>query len=59
MHDFVLCPEDTNVFHRHENIHMMCKIVSVELDKLHTWFALYKLASNTSQTNFMIFSNHK
>ena len=51
--------DDTNVFYKHENIDMMCKIVSVELDKLSTWFALNKLALNISKTNFMIFSNHK
>ena len=34
---------------------MMCKIVSVELDKLSTWLALNKLALNISKTNFMIF----
>ena len=38
---------------------MMCKIVSVELDKLSTWFALDKLALNISKTNLMIFSHHK
>ena len=46
-------------FYKHENIDMMCKIVSVELHKLSTWFALNKLALNISKTNFMIFSNHK
>ena len=35
---------------------MMCKIHSVELDKLST---LNKLALNISKTNLMIFSNHK
>ena len=38
---------------------MMCKIVSVELDKLSTWFALNKLALNISKTNSMMYSNHK
>ena len=42
--DFILYADDTNVFYKHENIDMMCKIVSVELDKLSTWFALNKLA---------------
>ena len=36
MLDFILYADDTNVFHKHENIDMMCKIVSVELDKLST-----------------------
>ena len=48
-----------NVFYQHENIDMMCKTVSVELDKLSTWFALNKFALNISKTNFMIFSYHK
>ena len=56
---FILYADDTNVFYKHENIDMMCKIVSVELDKLSTWFALNKLALNIAKTNFMIFSNHK
>ena len=46
-------------FYKHGNIGMMCKIFSVELDKLSTWFALYKLALNISKTNFMIFSYRK
>ena len=58
MLDFILYADDTNVFYRHENIYMMCKIVIVELDKLST-FALNKLALNIYRTNFMIFSNHK
>ena len=53
--DFILYADDTNVFYKHENIDMMCKIVSVEIDKLSTWFALNKLALNISKTNFMIF----
>ena len=31
---------------------MMCKIVSVELDELSTWFALVKLALNISKPNY-------
>ena len=56
MLDFISYADDTNVFYRHENIDMMCKIISVELG---TWFALNKLALNIPKTNFMIFSNHK
>ena len=33
---FILYVDDTNVFHKHENIDMMGKIVSVELEKLST-----------------------
>ena len=56
MLDFILYADDTNVFYIHENIDMMCKIVSVELG---TWFALCKLAFNISNTNCMICSNCK
>ena len=55
MLDFILFSDDTNDFHKNENIDMMCKIVSVELDKLTIWFALSKLALNISKTNYMIF----
>ena len=59
MLDFILCADDTNVSYEHENIDVMCKIVSFEFDKLSTWFDLNKLALNISNTNSMIFSNHK
>ena len=36
MLDFILYDDDTNIFDEHENIDVMCKIVSVELDKLST-----------------------
>ena len=42
-------------FYKHE----MCKVVSVELDKLSIWFALNKFALNISKKNLMIFTNHK
>ena len=38
---------------------MMCKIISVELDKLSTWCALDKIALYVSKTNFMTFLNCK
>ena len=44
MLDFIPYADDINVFHKHENIYMMWKIVSIELDKLCTWFALNELA---------------
>ena len=55
---FILYADDTNVFCKHENIDVMCKIVSVGLDKLSTWFALNKLALNICETNFS-FLNRK
>ena len=36
MPDFILYADYTNDFNKHENIYSMCKIVSVELDKLCT-----------------------
>ena len=59
MIDFILYVNDTNIFYKHENIDMMCKIVGFELDKLSIWFALKKLSFSIYKTNFMIYSNHK
>ena len=42
MLDFILYADNTNIFYKHENFDMMCKIVSVEFDKLCTWFVLRK-----------------
>ena len=49
-----LYAHDKNIFYKHQNIDMMCKIVSVELDKLSKWFALTKLSLNISTSNFII-----
>ena len=38
---------------------MICKILSVELDKLSTWIALYQSALDIFNTNFMTFYNYK
>ena len=38
---FILYADDTNIFHKHENFGMMCKIFSVEFDKLCTWFVFF------------------
>ena len=59
MLDFILHADDTNIFYKHENIYMMWKIVSVEFDKLSTWFSLNKLALNIYKANFMISYNSK
>ena len=59
MLDLILYADETNAFYEHENIDMMCNIVSVKLDKLCTWLTLNKLALNIYKTNSMIFSNHK
>ena len=46
MFDFILYGDGTNVSYKHENIDMVCKVVSVELDKLSAWLALNKFALN-------------
>ena len=40
--DFILYADHKNIFYKHVNIDM-CKIVSVELDRLSTWLAINKL----------------
>ena len=35
------------------------KTLSIELDKLNSWFAVSKLSLNISKINYMIFGNNK
>ena len=46
---YILYADGTNIFCQYENINVMCKIVSVELDKLCSWLALNKSSLNTSK----------
>ena len=46
--DFMLYVDDRNIFHKYNFFYIMYKIVSAELHKLSTWFALYKLSLNIS-----------
>ena len=54
--NFILFPDDTNLFCTGNNIHIVCKTVTCELDKLNCWFPINKLSLNLSKTNFMIFT---
>ena len=56
---FIIYADDKNIFHKHGNIDMIYRIVSVKLHKLGTWLALNKLALNIFKTNCMIFSSRK
>ena len=53
----ILFVDDTNLFYSGKNIMELCSVVSIELDKLCTWFQVNKLSLNTSKTNFMVFTN--
>ena len=53
----ILFADDTNLFYSGKDIKELCSVVSIELDKLCTWFQVNKLSLNTSKTNFMVFTN--
>ena len=53
----ILFTDDTNLFYSGKDIDELCSVVSIELDKLCIWFQVNKLSLNTSETNFMIFTN--
>ena len=46
-----------HLFYSGKDIKELCSVVSIELDKLCTWFQVNKLSLNTSKTNFMVFTN--
>jgi len=57
---FVLFADDTNIFYSHENIEILCNVISQELNRLSTLFAVNNLSLNViDKTNFMLFSNQK
>ena len=35
---FILFADDTNIFNKGDNLEVLCKEISKELDKLHIWF---------------------
>ena len=51
----IIFADDTNIFCTGESIAELCKLVSIELRKLHIWFSINKLSVNISKTNFMVF----
>ena len=53
----ILFADDTNLFYSGKDIKELCSVVSIELDKLCTWFQVNKLSLNTAKTNFMVFTN--
>ena len=56
---FVLFADDTNIFLSGDDAKEINNTLSIELDKLNSWFAVNKLSLNVSKTNYMIFGNKK
>ena len=56
---FVLFADDTNIFLSGDDAKEISNTLSIELDKLNSWFAVHKLSLNVSKTNYMIFGNKK
>ena len=53
--ELIIFADDTNTVCAGESIAELCKVVSIELRKLHVWFSINKLSLNISKTNFMVF----
>ena len=51
----ILFADYTNLFFSGKCIKYICKVMSVELIKLKSWFALNKLSLNISKTNYIVF----
>ena len=51
----ILFADDTNLFFSGKCIKYICKVMSMELIKLKSWFALNKLSLNISKTNYTVF----
>ena len=53
--NFILFADDTNVFQNGDDLSLLCKQLTIELDKLNIWFDVNKLSLNVQKTNFIIF----
>ena len=51
----ILFADDTNLFFSGKCIKYICKVMSMELIKFNSWFALNKLSLNISKTNYIVF----
>ena len=51
----ILFADDTNLFFSGKCIKYICKVISMELIKLKSWFAFNKLSLNISKTNYVVF----
>ena len=51
----ILFADDTNEFFSGKYIKYICKVMSMEIIKLKSWFALNKLSLNISKTNYIVF----
>ena len=51
----ILFADDTNLFSSEKCIKYICKVMSMELIELKSWFALNKLSLNIAKTNHIVF----
>ena len=51
----ILFADHTHLFFSGKCIKYICKVMSIELIKLKSWFALNKLSMNISKTNYIVF----
>lgn len=53
--EFILFPDDTNVFLSHKNLNFPIQKVNFEMIKLTSWFQANWLSINIKNTKYMIF----
>ncbi len=56
---FILFADDTNILKYGDDLQTLCKEISEELNKLHTWFDVNKLSLNVQKTNFIVFGRRQ
>ena len=56
---FVLFADDTNICLSGDAAEEISKTLSIELDKLNSWFTVNTLSLNVSKADYMIFGNNK
>ena len=55
---YILFADDTNIFFSGKNLDKICKTITIELEKLNSWFKVNKLSLNVGKTNFMVFCSY-
>ena len=56
---YILFVDDTNIFISGDDLSVLCKQISEELDKLNVWFHVNKLSLNVAKTNHMVLGRNR
>ena len=56
---FTIFTNDTNLFHSHNNVKELFRIMNYELSHLNDWFCARKISLNTDKTKYALFHKAK